>query len=213
MRRLKIVITDDHEVVRRGIRSLLEARTDWEVCAEASTGEEALQCVKKFKPEVLVLDISLPDRNAIDVARQVRTEFPSTEVLILTVQETPAVVGEALAADVRGLVSKSDAGKDLVNAVEAVSQKTAFVSARVTEMIVKSGVPHVAEKPLDALTGREREVLRMLAQGKNVKEIGADLNISPKTVNVHRANMMEKLQIHSLSDLIHFAIRNKIVEL
>jgi DNA-binding NarL/FixJ family response regulator len=213
MSRLRIVVADDHEVVRRGIRSLIETRSGWEVCAEASTGTEAIHLVKKLKPDIILLDVSMPDLNGIEVARELRAQCPTTEILILTMHETPSVVGEALAAGARGMVYKSDAGKDLLNAIEAVSRKKAFVSAHVTEMIVKSGVPRPAELPgLAPLTERELEVLKMLAQGKNVKEIAADLNISPKTVNVHRANIMEKLQLHSLHDLIYFAIRNKIIE-
>ncbi len=214
MDRLRIVIADDHEVVRRGIRSLLQARKDWEVCAEASTGGEVLELVDKFKPHVLLLDINMPGMNGLEVASIVREQFPSTAVLILTMHESPAIVGEALAAGTRGLVLKSDAAKDLIDAVDAVSQKRPFVSPHVTEMILKSGVPRAADKSgLAELTEREMEVLKLLAQGKSVKEIAADLRISPKTVNIHRANIMEKLQLHSVPDLIYFAIRHKIVEL
>lgn len=214
MRRLRIVIADDHEVVRKGIRSLLDAREDWEVCAETGTGGEAIDLVEKLSPDILVLDICLPDQNGLEVARTVRRDFPATEVLILTMLESPTIVGEALAAGALGMVYKSDAGKDLIRAVEAVSERKAFVSARVMDMIVKSGKPRPADKPdLAVLTEREIEVLKLLAEGANVKEIAHKLKISPKTVNVHRANIMEKLQLRSLTELIYFAIRNKIVQL
>jgi DNA-binding NarL/FixJ family response regulator len=212
MDRLRIVIADDHDVVRRGIRSLLQARKDWEVCAEASKGGEVLELVEKFKPHVLLLDISMPDKNGLDVARDVRQKFPGTETLILTMYESPTIVGEVLAAGARGLVYKSDAAKDLIDAIDAISQKKPFLSPHVTEIIVKSGLPRPADAGgLAALTEREVEVLKLLAQGHNVKEIAAALEISTKTVNIHRANLMEKLQLHSLADLIYFGIRHKIV--
>jgi DNA-binding NarL/FixJ family response regulator len=213
MDRLRIAIADDNEIFRRGIRSLLEARSDWEVCAEASTGSEALDLVHKFKANVLLLDVNLPDNDGIDVARTARLQFPGTKILILAMDESPTIVGEALAAGARGLVYKSDVARDLIDAINAISQNKPFVSHHVKEMILKSSIPGSAGKGgLAQLTEREMEVLKLLAQGERVKEIATDLQISPKTVNIHRARIMEKLQLHSVADLIYFSIHNQILD-
>jgi DNA-binding NarL/FixJ family response regulator len=215
MGRLRIVIADDHEIVRRGIRSLLEARKDWEVCGEAGDSVQAVELVRKLKPDILLLDIAMPGDHGIEVARTVRDRYPGTEVLIHTMQESPMIASEALAAGARGLVYKSDAGQDLLTAIDMIVEKKPFLSPRVTQMILQSGMPSPAEgaPELSSLTPRELEVLKLLAEGESAKETASDLGISHKTVNIHRANIMAKLKLHSLSALIHFAIRNKVVEL
>ena len=210
---MNVVIVDDHEVVRRGIRTLL-ANHDVQVCGEASTGKDALALVATHLPDVVVMDIGLPDISGIGLTRTIREKYPSIEVVILTSHEGGAMISEALAAGARAVVYKSDAMTDLLLAIDSVRRKHTFLSPHVTEMIVQTGMrnPNLA-RSLRGLTEREREILRLLAEGKSYKEVAFDLKISPKTVNVHRANIMQKLDIRSLAELIHYAIRNEIVRL
>lgn len=217
MRGLRILVADDHPVVRQGLRSILEAQPGWEVSAEATTGREAVQKAKQLKPDVVVLDISMPELNGLDAARQILKVAPRTEVLILTMHESEELVREVLDAGARGYVLKSDAGRDLVAAVEALRQHKPYFTSRVSELVLEGylkGGPRVeqAGATRSRLTPREREIVQLLAEGKSNKEVAVVLGISVKTAETHRTNIMRKLDLHSLSDLVRYAIRNKIVQ-
>jgi len=212
---LRILIADDHEIVRRGLRSLLEGQAGWQVVGEAITGRDALDRVANLKPDIVVMDISMPEMNGLEATRQILKALPKTEILILTMHESEQVVREVLEAGARGYVLKSDAGRSLVAAVDSLRQHRPFFTSRVAE-IVLDGYLHgrgeaVHDSPRSRLTPRERQVLQLLAEGKSNKEISGALGISVKTAEAHRSNIMRKLDLHSISDLVRYAIRNKIV--
>lgn len=211
-----ILVADDHEVVRRGIVALLEAQPGWTVCGQAVNGREAVEEAKRLKPEVVILDISMPELNGLEATRQILKVSPKTEVLIITAHASEQAAREVLAAGARGYVLKSDAGRDLVNAVESLCNHKPFFTRKVSEMVLEGYLGNrgpAEEEPLHRrLTTREREVLQLLAEGKSNKEVAASLDISAKTAEAHRTNIMRKLDLHSMSDLVHYAIRNKLVE-
>jgi len=214
---VRILIADDHDVVRRGLRALLENQPGWVVVDEAVNGREAVKKVEHWKPDVVVLDISMPELNGLEATRQILKAAPGTEVVILTVHESEQVVREVLQAGARGYVLKSDAGRDLVAAVKALSQHKPFFTAKVAEMVLAGylgqGASAVEEAaPRLPLSSREREVTQLLAEGKSNKEIAKVLHLSVKTVETHRAKIMHKLGLHSIGDLIRYAIRHNIAE-
>jgi len=215
--RVHIVIADDHEIVRRGLRSLLESVPGWEVVAEASSGREALEKAQELHPNVAILDVGMPVMNGLEATRNIVKASPQTQVLILTMHETEQMVRDVLDAGARGYVLKSDAGRDLVSAVEALLQHRTFFSPRVSDMLLAAYLEG-AERPISGvaqrnrLTAREREIVQLLAEGKSNKEVAATLNISVKTAETHRTNIMNKLDLHSISELVRYAVRNNIVQ-
>jgi DNA-binding NarL/FixJ family response regulator len=212
--KLRILLVDDHEVVRKGVRALLDQRSDWEICGEAGSAMEAIRKTKQLLPDVVVLDISLPDLSGLDAIAEIRGASSKTEVLILTMQDSGDMATRALAAGACGLVLKSDAARDLVAALKAVAQHQRFLSPRVTEIIAHTLAHRNADKsPMDGLSVRQKEVLKLLAEGQNSKEVAASLGISAKTADAHRTQIMQKMGFRSLSDLIFFAIRAGIVKL
>ena len=211
---MRILVADDHEIVRRGLRALLANRPEWQICAEATEGREAVEKARQSQPDVVILDIGMPGLNGLEAARQIRKVSPRSEVLILTMHESEQVVQEVLAAGARGYVLKSDAGRDLVAAVEALSRHKTFFTPSVTEMVLKTYLGSGAEGEVpesSALTPREREVIQLLAEGKGNKEVADILGISVRTAETHRTNIMRKLDCHSVSDLVRYAIRNSII--
>jgi DNA-binding NarL/FixJ family response regulator len=214
---LRILVADDHEIVRLGLRALLEAHNDWQVCAEGLTGRDAIEKVSQLKPDVVVMDISMPEMNGLDATREILKFAPRTEVLILTMHESEQVVREVLEAGARGYVLKTDAGRSLVAAVESLAQHRPFFTSRVSEMVLtgylrgRGRAPEEDVSERSRLTPRERQIVQLLAEGKSNKEIGTALGISVKTAEAHRSNIMRKLDLHSISDLVRYAIRNKIV--
>ena len=215
MESLRILIADDHEVVRRGLHSLLEGQAGWQVVGEAITGREAVDRVAQLKPDVVVMDISMPEMNGLEATRQILKSLPKTEILILTMHESEQVVREVLEAGARGYVLKSDAGRSLVAAVDSLRQHRPFFTSRVSEMVLDGYLrgrgEALHESPRSRLTPRERQIVQLLAEGKSNKEISGALGISVKTAEAHRSNIMRKLDLHSISDLVRYAIRNKIV--
>jgi len=212
---LRILIADDHEVARKGIRSLLENHPGWEICGEASDGREAVASVTKLKPDVLLLDIGMPNLNGLDATRQILAIMPEARILILRVHDSEQVVREVLAAGARGFLLKSDTGRDLVTAVEALQQGRTFLTSKVAQMMVDVYLrPHSETDPSNpcVLTPREREVIQLVAEGKTTKEIATALNLSVKTAETHRTNLMRKLDLHSIADLTLYAVRNGIVQ-
>src|SRR5579862_2388631 len=217
----RILIADDHEVARRGIHALLESHPGWEVCAEAGDGREAVELAASSKPDLILLDIGMPNLNGLEAARQILAVSPEVAILILTMQDSDQVVREVLRAGARGFLLKSDAGKDLVAAVEALQLQRTFFTTRVSQMVLegfldrdKPSDGHHAkrEDSEDILTGREREVIQLLAEGKTSKEVAVTLNLSVKTAETHRTNLMRKLDLHSVADLTRYAVRNGIVQ-
>jgi len=214
---LRILIADDHEVARKGIRSLLENHPGWEVCAEAKDGREAVEFADSLRPDILLLDIGMPNLNGLDAAKQILATNPDARILILTVHDTEQIVREVLAAGARGFLLKSDAGRDLVAAVEALQRRRSFFTSKVSEMMLEGYLrPHSdSDDPTGqrVLTPREREVIQLVAEGKTTKEVASVLSLSVKTAETHRTNLMRKLDLHSVADLTLYAVRNGIVHI
>jgi DNA-binding NarL/FixJ family response regulator len=209
---IRILLADDHDVVRRGVRSLLEAHPRWQVCGEAANGREAVGLAAKLKPDIAVLDLEMPELNGLEATRQIKRKLPGTEVLIYSMHETEQLIREVLAAGARGYVLKADAGRQLVDAVEALSRHRPFFTARASEALLETFLKSpLAAGEGSSLTDREREVVQLLAEGKVNKEVAAALGISVKTVETHRAAVMRKLGMNSIVDLVHYAIRNHLV--
>ncbi len=217
MTAVRILVADDHEIVRRGLKALLEAQQGWEVCGEAVDGREAVEKCKHLKPDITILDIGMPSLNGLEATRQIMKGLPSARVLILTMHESEQVVREVLDAGARGYLLKSDAGRDLVAAVDALRRHKTFFTSRVAEMVLDGYLnreTHTGEpkKITSRLTPRQREVVQLLAEGKSSKEVAVALGMSVKTAETHRTNIMRKLDLHSVSDLVRYAVRNNIVE-
>ena len=217
MKPLRILLADDHDLLRRGLRTLVEAQAGWEVCAEAVTGREAVEKAKVTKPDVVVMDLSMPLLNGLEATRQIRKLLPEVEVLILTLHDSDQLVPELLEAGARGYLLKSDSERELVVAIQALRRHKSYFTSRVTEMLLQGylqppGAEEKASKRGGVLTAREREILQLLAEGKSSKEVATSLNISVKTAETHRANIMRKLNLHSMSALVRYAVRNKIIE-
>lgn len=213
---LRILIADDHEVARKGIRSLLENHAGWEVCGEARDGREAVELAAKMKPDVVLLDIGMPNLNGLNAARQILAAHPQTRIMVLTMHDSDQVVREVLSAGARGFLLKSDAGRDLVAAVEALQNNRTYFTTKVAQMVL-SGYLHPADRDTESseqnsLTPREREVIQLLAEGKTTKEVAVALSLSVKTAETHRTNLMRKLDLHSVADLTLYAVRNGIVQ-
>jgi len=217
---LRILIADDHEVARRGIRSLLESHPGWDVCAEAKDGRDAVELATSTKPDLVLLDIGMPNLNGLEAARQILATSPNAAILILTMHDSDNVIREVLRAGARGFLLKSDAGRDLVAAVEALESQKTFFTPRVSQMVLdgflnrekkRSEIEDVANPSGDLLTAREREVIQLLAEGRTSKEVAVTLNLSVKTAETHRTNLMRKLGLHSVADLTRYAVRNGIV--
>ena len=209
---LRILIVDDHAVVRRGVRSLLESQEGWEVCGEATTGRDAVEQSRRLRPDVVVMDLSLPELNGLDATRQILKDTPDTEVLVLTMHHSEELARDVLQAGARGYVLKSDADENLIIAVDSLRQHKPFLTSTVTEFVLDGYVRRGdgAQEDL-ALTAREREIVQLVAEGQSNKAAATTLGISVKTIEAHRANIMRKLHLHSVSDLVRYAIRNKIV--
>jgi DNA-binding NarL/FixJ family response regulator len=218
MKNLRILIADDHDLMRRGVKTLLQSHAGWEICGEAHTGREAVAQAEELKPDIVILDIGMPDLNGVEAARRIRKASPGTEVLILSVHYSDQLIREILEAGVRGYIVKSDSDRDLIIAVETLASHKPFFTPRATEIIMSnfsSGGSMRRELPeslRDRLTSREREIVQLLAEGKSSKEVASSLNISVKTAETHRANIMRKLQLHTVSELVRYAVRNQIIE-
>ena len=214
MTKLRILVADDHEVVRAGVRSLLESQPDCEVCAEATTGRQAVVLAQKFKPDVIVMDITMPELNGLEATRQVLQVVPGVQVLILSVHESEQLVREILDAGAHGYILKSDAGRELAAAMQALRRREPFFTSKVSQIALQAyRNKQRAPLPGSVLTVREREVLQLLAEGKTNKEVASAMDISVQTVETHRANIMRKLDLHSVAEIVHYAVRHKIISL
>jgi DNA-binding NarL/FixJ family response regulator len=211
----RVLLADDHEIVRAGLRRVLDDTPEWEVAGEATTGREAVDMAVSLKPDVIVLDITMPELNGLEATRQIVKEFPEAEILILTVHDTESLIREVLNAGARGYLLKSDATQHLLAAVESLAKHEPFFTSKVSEIVLEgflSGASPPKSSGPKELTPREREVVQLLAEGKANKEVAGLLNISVKTVETHRTNIMQKLDLHSVSELVRYAIRNNIIE-
>ena len=216
MAAFRIFIADDHEVVRKGLAALLQAEAGYEICGEASDGRAAMEKIRELKPDVSILDIGMPGLNGLEATRQIIKDDPRAKVLILTLHDSDQVVREVLNAGARGFLLKSDAARDLVVAVEALRRDKTYFTSKVAAMVLEGylkGGTHSVPVSVgrDRLTPREREVVQLLAEGKSTKEVAVALGLSVKTAETHRSNIMRKLQLHSVSDLVMYAVRNNIV--
>lgn len=211
---IRILIADDHEVVRKGLIAVLSQRSDWEVCGEASDGREAVRLATKFQPQVAILDLSMPGLNGLEATRQIRHDAPQTEILVFSMYEDEQFVHDVLAAGARGYLLKSDVASQLITAVETVGRHKPYFTSDVAEKVLEGFLKlntGGASAEGGTLTAREREIVQLLAESKSNKEVADLLNISVKTVQTHRATIMRKLGIGSIVDLVHYAIRNKLV--
>lgn len=212
----RILIADDHEVVRKGLIALLQGQTDWQVCGEAVDGRDAVDKAQQLRPDVIILDIGMPSLNGLEATRQILKNNPHARVLILTLHDSDQVVRDVLNAGARGFLLKSDAARDLVAAVEALRRDKTYFTSKVASMVLegylKAGTqPAPVALGKNRLTPREREIVQLLAEGKSTKEVAVALGLSVKTAETHRSNIMRKLQLHSVSDLVLYAVRNNIV--
>jgi len=208
---LRILLADDHHVIRRGLRYLLEEKPEWKVCGEAANGREAVEMAAALMPDIAIVDLSMPGLNGLEATRQIVEKVPGTAVLIYTMNESEKMVHDILSAGAKGIVLKSDVNSSVVQAVETLAQGKPFFTSRVAETVLKAYLAQrakegKAEATAHVLTGREREVLQLLAEGKSNKEVASTLGISTRTAETHRADIMRKLHLKSLSDLVRYAI-------
>jgi DNA-binding NarL/FixJ family response regulator len=216
MDKLRVLIADDHDLIRRGVRDLLAVRSGWQVVGEACNGTEAVRKAVSLRPDVAILDFSMPELNGPGAAAQIAEKVPETSVVVLTMHDSEQVMREVLQAGARGLVLKSDADRDLLEAVEAVARKRHFFTTRLSELVLGgylAGAPATTKvkSKVGQLTERECEVIRLLADGMSSKEAAMQLQISIRTVESHRININRKLGFTSIANLVHYAIRHGIV--
>ena len=216
MKTVRILLADDHEIFRCGLRAILSERPDWHICGEAANGREAVRLARKLKPNIILMDLAMPELNGLEATRQIRRAMPRTEVLVLTFDESEEPIREVLLAGASGYLFKNDVSRVLVQAVEHLSHHRPFFTSRVSELLLKEYRGRdegPAESPSSwvPLSPREREVVQLVAEGKSSKAVAEALGISVKTADNHRANIMRKLGLHSVSEWVRYAIRNKII--
>jgi DNA-binding NarL/FixJ family response regulator len=210
----RILIADDHEVVREGIRALIEHEPGWQVCGVAANGLEAVHMAKKMKPHVVVLDMSMPDLDGLEALREIKRALPSTEVVIFSAHHSEKVIEQLFEAGAKSYIQKSDAGRYLVAAIKSLAEHKPFFTREISQILFAkfTDAPDNTDGQQRTLTSREREVVRLLAKGTSNKEIAAILGISVRTAETHRAALMRKLGLDSLAGVVRYAIRNNIVE-
>ncbi|HEY5617629.1 MAG TPA: response regulator transcription factor [Vicinamibacterales bacterium] len=215
MARLRILLADDHTVVRQGLRKVLEESPDWEVVAEAGDGREAVRKAEELKPDVAIIDIAMPLLNGIEATRQIVKRSPSTRILVLTMHSDEAYVNQILQAGATGYLLKDSADVDLIQAVSAVSKGRSFFSPAIARVMLDDYTRQLADRGItdryESLSEREREIFQLVAEGKANKEIAAILSISPSTVETHRARIMEKLDLHSAAEIVLYAVRRGVI--
>ena len=212
---VRILIADDHKILREGLKSLLEKQPEFAVVAEAQDGLSAISAAKKHKPDIAILDIGMPDLNGIEVTRRIRSELAETRVIALSMHADRRFVMGILEAGANGYLLKDSAFAELITAVTAVAKGKMYLSPSIAETVVKNSLEKLDRKDEGSsvlLSGREREVLQMIAEGKSTKEIALKLFVSTKTVETHRARIFAKLHLHSMNELVRYAIRNQVIE-
>jgi len=216
---LRLLIADDHDVVRKGVRALLEEQPGWEVVAEATNGREAVEKATLVRPDVTILDLIMPELNGIEAAREILKRVP-TKILILTVYDSDELIRQALEAGAQGYLLKTDAGRDLVAAVDAVRRNKTFFTPKVAQIVLQGYLRRPTRQREEStvlkgglgITVRQKQILKLLAEGKSCKGVAAALNISTKTAETHRANIMRRLNFHSVTELVRYAVRNHVIE-
>lgn len=215
MRKITVLLADDHTFIRSGLRSIIARQEDMEVIAEASTGREAIDICNHLKPRVAVIDIAMPELNGLDAATQIVVSECGTNVIVLSMHSDETYINRALTAGVKGYLLKDSAEADLVNAVRAAADGRTFFSPKVSDTLMQDYVRYLRQRELqdsyDLLSPREREVLQLLAEGRTNKEVANKLNLSVTTVETHRNNLMHKLDLHSTADIVLYAVRKKII--
>ena len=210
-KRIRILLADDHAVVRQGFRMILAAHSDLEIVGEAGNGREAVELAATLRPDVVVMDVAMPELNGIEATRRLTAENPHTRVVALSMHKDSVYVREILRAGARGYLLKDSVADDLVAAVRAVANGEGYLSPAISNAVLDDYRKHVTN-PIDLLSSREREVLQMLAEGQTNKEIATTLNLSVYTVDAHRGRIMEKLNVHSINELVRFAVRNGLID-
>ena len=210
-KRIRILLADDHAVVRQGFKMILGAQPDMEIVGEAGNGRETVELAEQLKPDVVVMDVAMPELNGIEATRRLSESVPHARVVALSMHKDSVYVREILRAGARGYLLKDSVAGDLVSAVRAVARGEGYLSPSVSNAVLDDYRRHVTN-PIDLLTSREREVLQMLAEGKTNKEIAGVLNLSVYTVDAHRGRIMEKLNLHSINELVRFALRNGLID-
>jgi len=211
MKRIRILLADDHAVVRQGFKMILSAQPDMEIVGEAGNGREAVEQAEQLRPDVIVMDVAMPELNGIEATRRLLASTPHARVIALSMHKDSVYVREILRAGARGYLLKDSGAGDLVSAVRAVASGESYLSPAVSNAVLDDYRKHVTD-PIDLLSSREREVLQMLAEGKTNKEIATILNLSVYTVDAHRGRIMEKLNLHSINELVRFAVRNGLID-
>jgi len=211
MKRTRILLVDDHAVVRQGFKMILDAQSDMEIVGEAANGREAVERAAQLRPDIVVMDVAMPELNGIEATRRVIAAGPHIRVIALSMHKDSVYVREILRAGARGYLLKDSGADDLVKAIRAVAGGESYLSPAVSNAVLDDYRKHVTN-PIDLLTSREREVLQMLAEGKTNKEIAVVLNLSVYTVDAHRGRIMEKLNLHSINELVRFALRNGLID-
>jgi DNA-binding NarL/FixJ family response regulator len=213
---LRILVVDDHEIIRRGLKALLSSRPGWTVCAEADSGREAVSQAEQHRPDIVVMDIAMPGLNGLEATRKICKMLPKTQVVILSLHYSDQLVREVLDSGARAYILKSDASRDLLTAVEALAEDRTFFTSGAAQILIDGFCsPTIATRPSlmrTSLTPREREIVQLLAEGRSSKEVAALLGISVKTAETHRANIMRKLEMHSVSELVRYAVKNSMIE-
>jgi DNA-binding NarL/FixJ family response regulator len=217
MRNLQILIADDHDLMRRGLKAVLEARPGWIVCGEATSGQQAVAKAEELKPDIVILDVCMPNLNGVEATRQIRKVSPRTEVLVLSVHHSDQLIRDVLDAGARGFLVKADPDSDLVAAVKSLAERKPYFTACATEMLLSGRLGETSPESETALSGerltpREREVVQLIAEGKTSKEVATTLDISTKTAETHRSNIMRKLEFHSVSEIVRYAVRNEMID-
>jgi DNA-binding NarL/FixJ family response regulator len=211
MKRIRILLADDHAVVRQGFKMILDAQADMEIVGEAANGREAVDLAEQLRPDVVVMDVSMPELNGIEATRRLASSLPRARVVALSMHKDSVYVREILRAGARGYLLKDSGAADLVAAIRAVASGESYLSPAVSNAVLDDYRRH-ATNPIDLLTSREREVLQLLAEGKTNKEIAGVLNLSVYTVEAHRGRILEKLNLHSIGELVRFAVRSGLIE-
>lgn len=208
----RIMIVDDHDAVRRGVRYLVESKPYYQVVGEAANGREALDLAREISPDIAILDYSLPELNGLELAHSLKRAYPRIEILLYTMHDREDVIMEVLRAGVRGFVLKSDTERHLIAALDALSIHRPYFSGAISETLLEKFLESKPQPAASSLTHREREVVQQIAEGRINKEIAQQLNISVKTVETHRASVMHKLKLRTTADLVRYAIRNNIIQ-
>jgi two-component system, NarL family, response regulator NreC len=214
---LRILIADDHDVMRDGTRALIERQPGWEVCGLAGTGREAVTQAIQLRPDIVIMDMTMPELNGLDAAVQIKRRLPRTEILMFTAHETEELIREVFEAGAKSFIFKSEAHHFLVEAIQSLSQHKPFFTSKVSEILFadflnrSEGNSH-GPRPGQRLSGREREIVQLLAEGRSNKEVAEALGISVRTAETHRASILRKLRLDSVAGLVRYAIRNKIIE-